>query len=113
MKSAKSQINYNKPSASVVIAARNEEKNIGRLLTALVNQTYSEELFEIIVADDDSTDGTADIVLEFSNKFNFVKLVKIENREQVKSPKKNALAQAIKMAKGEIILSTDADCMVG
>ncbi|OQX70913.1 MAG: hypothetical protein B6D62_03245 [Candidatus Cloacimonas sp. 4484_275] len=98
---------------SVVVAARNEEENISRLLTSLVNQEYPPELFEIIIADDDSEDETADLVMKFAEKWDNIKLIKVKNREQALSPKKNALAQAIEKASGEIIMTTDADCIVG
>ncbi|MCD6177560.1 MAG: glycosyltransferase [Candidatus Cloacimonetes bacterium] len=102
-----------KPFVSVVVAARNEENNIARILTALVNQTYPLDLFQIIIANDNSTDKTASIVDQFSQKWDIIKLVNVIGREKVISPKKNALSQAIEMAEGEIILSTDADCLVG
>ena len=105
--------NFQKPKISIVIAARNEASNIGKLLTALVNQTYPQNLMEIIVANDDSTDDTAKIVNHFGQKWSCVKLLNVSNRANVISPKKNALSQAIKFANGEIILSTDADCLVG
>ncbi len=102
-----------KPLVSVVVAARNEENNIARLLTTLVNQTYSSDKYQIIIANDDSIDGTASIVEQFSQKWNKIKLVNVTGREKAISPKKNALSQAIEIAEGEIILSTDADCLVG
>ena len=102
-----------KPFVSVVIAARNEEQNIARLLTTLVNQTYPPDQYQIIIANDDSSDGTASIVEQFSQKWNKIKLLNVSGRENAISPKKNALSQAIEMAEGEIILSTDADCLVG
>lgn len=113
LKKTRSAINYKKPSVSVVIAARNEEKTIMKLLTSLVNQSYPIENYEVIIADDDSDDKTASIVQRFSDKWNFVKLLNVTGREKVISPKKNALSQAITQAKGKIILSTDADCMIG
>ena len=102
-----------KPFVSVVVAARNEENNIARLLTTLVNQTYPTDQFQIIIANDNSADGTAAIVEQFSQKWDKIKLLNVTGREKAISPKKNALAQAIEMAEGEIILSTDADCLVG
>lgn len=102
-----------KPFVSVVVAARNEDQNIARLLTTLVNQTYPSDQFQIIIANDDSTDGTASIVTQFSQKWNKIKLLNVTGRESAISPKKNALSQAIEIAEGEIILSTDADCLVG
>ena len=113
IKNGKDLISYSKPKVSVVVAARNEEENIARILTALVNQTYSDELYEIIVANDDSIDNTAQIVEQFSQKWKNVKLLNVTGRESVISPKKNALTQAIHSATGEIILLTDADCLVG
>ena len=111
--SKKKIINNKKQTVSVVIAARNEEQTLPRLLTVLVNQSYSAELYEVIVANDGSTDRTAEIVEKFAAKWPHIKLVNVEGREGVISPKKNALTQAIALAKNEIILSTDADCLVG
>ncbi|MDP8203927.1 MAG: glycosyltransferase [Candidatus Tenebribacter mawsonii] len=103
----------NKPYVSVIIAARNEEQNIARILTVLVNQTYPVDQFQILIANDGSSDGTESIVNQFANKWDNIKLLNVVGREAVISPKKNALSQAIKLADGEIILSTDADCLVG
>src|ERR1700694_1526280 len=47
---------------SVIIPARNEEKNIAALLQALARQSLPGSLFEVIVVDDHSTDGTAGAV---------------------------------------------------
>ena len=102
-----------KPTVSVVIAARNEEQILPRLLTILANQSYPQDKYEVIVANDDSTDETAKIVQEFAQKWSNIRLLNVKNRLQVASPKKNALSQAIEMAENEIILSTDADCFVG
>src|SRR5690348_11022169 len=51
---------------SVLVPARNEEKNIASLLKALSQQTYPKEFFEILVIDDFSTDRTAEVVRSFS-----------------------------------------------
>ena len=102
-----------KPSVSVVIAARNEEQTLPRLLTVLANQSYPLDKYEVIIANDDSEDNTANIVREFSQKWENIKLLNVKNRLEVPSPKKNALSQAIELASNEIILSTDADCYVG
>ncbi len=102
-----------KPFVSVVVAARNEEKRLPYLLTSLINQSYPAAMFEVIVANDSSDDDTAGVVRKFAEKWNNIKLVNVTGRENVRSPKKNALGQAIAAAKGEIILSTDADCITG
>lgn len=97
---------------SVVVAVRNEEKNLPSLLTSLVNQTYPRDLYEIIIANDSSQDTSADIIREFQQKWPQIILVDVVNRHQVRSPKKNALAQAIAISSGDVILTTDADCLV-
>lgn len=91
---------------SIIIAARNEEKNILNLLKALSLQTYSN--FEIIIIDDHSTDKTAEIVRE--NKFINCTLITL-NKSQC--GKKVAIASAINISNGELILATDADCIPG
>ena len=57
--------NKNNIKASVLIAARNEEKNIGNLLKSLYNQSFSKELFEVIIIDDNSEDDTILIIENF------------------------------------------------
>jgi len=113
LKNRNVKFNNAKPFVSVVVAVRNEEHNIARLLTTLVNQTYLSDQFQIIIANDGSTDGTASIVEKFSQKWDKIKLLNVTGREKAVSSKKNALSQAIEIADGEIILSTDADCQVG
>lgn len=113
IRKGKDLINFSKPQVSVIVAARNEEKNITRLLTTLVNQSYSAGHYEIIIANDGSTDDTGRIVEQFAAKWQNVKLLEVQGREAALSPKKNALTQAIRAAAGEIILLTDADCLAG
>jgi len=74
---------------SVIIAARNEEENIGKLLLSLEKQTYSRHLFEVIVVDDHSTDNTALIAQGFA----FVKPIKLEF-DNINSYKKRRSKQA-------------------
>ena len=95
---------------SVVVAARDEEKHIGKCIKALVNQSYPENLYEIIIVDDRSTDMTAEIVRELSQQNSLIKLIQIKEKSKDIAPKKHALETGIKAAKGEIILTTDADC---
>jgi glycosyltransferase involved in cell wall biosynthesis len=86
---------------SVVICARNEEKNIGILLRDLDNQSYKAK--EIIIVDDNSEDKTAEIVSSFSN----VRLI-----QSTGNGKKQALKCGIEAAMCDIIVCTDADCHV-
>ena len=98
---------------SVIIAARNEQDHIGHILHDLTHQTYPPDHYEIVVADDGSTDATAQIVEEFSQKYSNVKLVPVEKVPPGISPKKYALDCAVRHSQYEIILATDADCRVG
>lgn len=91
---------------SVIVPARNEEENIAALLEALEGQTYPKELFEVIVIDDHSTDRTAEITRQFSH----VKLLQLKE-DAINSYKKKAIEAGIAAAKGELIITTDADCI--
>jgi len=91
---------------SIIIPARNEEKTIARLLSALQSQEYPAENFEIIVVNDDSDDATAAIASSFDGVTLLHKTGEILN-----SHKKRALELGIAQAKYEYIVTTDADCM--
>ncbi len=91
---------------SVIIPARNEEENIGRLLKALETQAYPKNLFEIIVVDDHSTDRTAEVVRQFPG----VRLLQLKNEER-NSYKKKAIEEGIAAAKNSFIITSDADCI--
>jgi cellulose synthase/poly-beta-1,6-N-acetylglucosamine synthase-like glycosyltransferase len=99
------------PFISVVIAARNEESNLTGCLESLAQQTYDASKFEIIVVDDGSTDNTASVCSSFLSRDPKVRLIRAHENEYLRG-KANALAQAIDVAAGEIILITDADCLV-
>lgn len=90
---------------SVIIPARNEAENIGKLLATLERQSYPATFFEIIVVDDHSTDSTADIVRQYPR----VKLITLEENA-INSYKKKAVEAGIAAATGEWIVTTDADC---
>jgi cellulose synthase/poly-beta-1,6-N-acetylglucosamine synthase-like glycosyltransferase len=95
---------------SVVIAARNEEKNIRSLLDAMASQTYPKDFFEVIVVDDYSTDSTADIVKK--NSLSNLHLIQPTVASSLSS-KKKAIGSGIQKARGELIVTTDADCIPG
>src|SRR6187401_3516043 len=92
---------------SVIIPARNEEKNIGKLLSSLEKQSYPPHLFEVIVVDDHSTDNTVSVV----NSYSFAKLMRLEF-DNINSYKKKAIETGIAAASGDLIVTTDADCIV-
>jgi len=101
------------PYVSIIVAVRNEEKNIKYCLESLNSLIYPENKLEIIVVDDDSRDKTTLMVKEFTidkKKFSLIELNDVENK--ILKGKVRALAEGIKRTKGEIILTTDADCEV-
>lgn len=94
---------------SILIAARNEENNIEILLKSLYNQTFAKDLFEVIIIDDHSKDNTLLIVENFIKENNDIDL-KIFNAE--KEGKKFAISQALHLAHNDLVVVTDADCVL-
>ncbi|MDP8205848.1 MAG: glycosyltransferase [Candidatus Electryonea clarkiae] len=100
------------PTVTIVVAARDEETRIGRLLDSLEAQDYPRSKFNVIVVDDRSRDNTTDLVKKRKNGGVRFATLKIRDGETPvgRAPKKYALARGIEKADGEIIVTTDADC---
>ena len=96
------------PTVSVVVAARDEEANIDRCLSGLRAQDYPKDLFEIIVVDDGSRDATAARVQAVPD----VRLLQTHALLGWTGSKKAALSLGVQAARGELIVTTDADCLV-
>ena len=101
-----------KPFVSIVIPAKNEAKNIINILNNLSQQTYPEDLFEVIVVDDKSQDYTATIVNDFMGNISNLQLLSTAGVESSLRYKKHPLNLGIRKSQGEILLLTDADCTV-
>jgi cellulose synthase/poly-beta-1,6-N-acetylglucosamine synthase-like glycosyltransferase len=97
---------------SVIIAARNEEYTISSCLRALVNQSYPITNMEIIVVDDASEDTTAEHIKRFCEQYTFIKHISLYKKNGA-GGKKKAIEVAIGQASGEVIITTDADCIMG
>jgi poly-beta-1,6-N-acetyl-D-glucosamine synthase len=94
---------------SIVVACKNEEKNIAILLDTLLNQNYPSENLEIIIVDDSSTDKTVSVTNEFIRQHaGNTRLV-----SNCASGKKSAIFTGVKESTGDLIIVTDADCCVG
>lgn len=100
---------------TVIIPARDEEENLPPLLAALHAQDYPAHLFEVIVIDDFSTDGTAGVVTNFPAEN--IRLLQMSQylsaTERLNSYKKKAIEMAVSQAQGDLIMTTDADCVMG
>lgn len=96
---------------TVIIAARNEEKNILQCLNSLSGQNFPISATEILIVDDHSEEGTKNVVLEFISTHPGLNIRLIEMNEGAAS-KKAAISKAITESRNEIILMTDADCIV-
>jgi cellulose synthase/poly-beta-1,6-N-acetylglucosamine synthase-like glycosyltransferase len=99
------------PRVSVIVAARNEAGNIANLLNDLAAQDYPAELTEIILVDDNSTDGTSGVIHDYLSR-SILSHFKLISRRSGDGSKKSALSQAVGSASGQVILVTDADCSV-
>ncbi len=101
-------------SLSVVIAARNEEQHIEACVRSVLACEYPAELREVIVVDDYSEDATAARVSRLAAAFtDSVRLLRLgEAWPPVPPGKKSALQYGIARARGELIVTTDADCRV-
>ena len=94
---------------SVIIAAHNEAENLPTLLAALQKQSYPKNLRKFIVIDDRSSDGTHEVLEEWKSRLP-LRSLRIESVPEGVNPKKFALAEGIRQARGEVIVTTDADC---
>lgn len=102
-----------KTKITVIIPARNEERNMAACLDSVCNQSYPKDLYEVLVVDDHSTDNTAAIVKQYEPQS--VKLISLKDfvhGEELNSYKKKAIELAIRQSSGELIVTTDADCVV-
>lgn len=93
---------------SVVVAANNELENLKKLLPKLIKQDYN--LFEIIIVDDRSSDGSFEFLLESTAKYNNLKVLTVSDLPNHLDAKKYAITLGIKSATYDQILLTDADC---
>jgi cellulose synthase/poly-beta-1,6-N-acetylglucosamine synthase-like glycosyltransferase len=96
--------------ASIVIPARNEELNISGLLDDLLCQKYLKSKFEIIIVNDHSEDNTLAIANNYKTRLDNLLIIDLAEGN---NGKKAALYSAIIKAKGELIITLDADCRIG
>jgi len=93
---------------SVIIAAKNELANLEKLLPTIFKQNHN--LFEIIIIDDRSSDGSYEFLRALANEHANLKVITVSELPSHLNAKKYAITLGIKAAKYEQILLTDADC---
>jgi glycosyltransferase involved in cell wall biosynthesis len=91
---------------SVICPVYNEEKYIKNCVDSILLQDYPKENLEVLFCDGMSSDKTREIIIEYSNKFSFIKI--LDNPERMASI---GLNKGIEMSKGEIIIRLDGHCV--
>ena len=94
---------------SVIICARNEAENLSQYLPAILQQNHPN--YEVIVVNDRSWDGTADVLEEFAKQYKHLKIVTVAEGGKFIAGKKFAVTMGIKAAVNEWLVFTDADCI--
>lgn len=102
------------PFVSIIVPVRNESGHIQECLQSILAQTYPRHLYEVIVVDDYSTDPTYRLAREIqADNITVLDLSKYFGDASEKIPnKKKALTIGIKNAKGQLIVTTDGDCLM-
>lgn len=95
---------------SIIVPFRNEEKNILAVYKNLTNQRYPDNKYEIIFINDSSTDNSLTLLENASQKEN-VFIYSVPKDYSINAHKKRAVRFGIEKSRGEIIVTTDADCI--
>ncbi|HNP53378.1 MAG TPA: glycosyltransferase [Ferruginibacter sp.] len=102
---------------SILIPARNEAERIRPCLESIRALNYADDLFEVLVIDDHSTDETASLVQQFQQQMPNLRLIRLadhlsEADHSLLSYKKKAIETGVALSQGSWMVTTDADCMV-
>jgi cellulose synthase/poly-beta-1,6-N-acetylglucosamine synthase-like glycosyltransferase len=102
------------PMVSVVIVGRNEDDHIPACLSGIYQNDYPKENFEVIYVDDHSTDASIQLLQKWETKgLQLLQLADHVEGKATKNFKKKGIALALNHARGDLILHTDADTIVG
>jgi glycosyltransferase involved in cell wall biosynthesis len=97
------------PPVTVVVCARNEEKNLMDHIPLIMEQEYPE--FELVIVNDSSWDNTEDVLKALVYQYPKIHVISLDEDKQNMKGKKFALTLGIKAAKYDTVLLTDADCV--
>ncbi|MBT8255864.1 MAG: glycosyltransferase [Bacteroidia bacterium] len=105
------QITFLEPKTrfTIVIVFRNEVPHLKDLVASFTRVDYPNTMFELILVDDASTDGSRELLDEELSATSLRYRV-IRNIENTRSPKKAGISLAVDMARSDWIITTDADC---
>lgn len=98
------------PCVSILVAAKNEEAVIGRLVNNLCSLEYANGEYEVWIIDDYSTDKTPQLLAELQEKYKQLKVFR--RSADSTGGKSGALNQVLPMSRGDIIAVFDADAQV-
>lgn len=99
---------------SIIVSVRNEAENIEACVQSILNQDYPNNLMDIIVVNDFSTDNTLSILAKFEDKIRVFKLSEhLPEANRFTANKKKAITLAVENAKFPLILCADGDCEYG
>jgi glycosyltransferase involved in cell wall biosynthesis len=107
-KERRSSVHAEQP-VSIIIAARNERRNLEKHLPKILNQNYPE--FQVVVVNDRSWDGTFEFLEDLRQVEPRLHVVHIPENELHDGGKKLAVTCGVKGAKYDLLLFTDADCL--
>jgi len=96
------------PPVSIIIAARNESDNLYENLPSILSQNYPE--YEVIVVNNQSVDDSGWLLTAFCQQFPNLRVVELGRNKHLRPGKKLPITLAIKAAKYEHFVLTDADC---
>lgn len=92
-------------SFTIIVPFRNEAENLPKLLNSFSQLNYPNDLFEVILVDDNSH-------VKFQNLNSKFQISIIDNIRVSNSPKKDAISTAMQHVKNNWVITTDADCLV-
>src|SRR5690606_30809499 len=106
-----------KTTFTVIVPFRNEAENLPALLKSIQDLKYPNDLFEVILVDDESNDNSVEVIKKVLDTSRLRRDTRtdisiINSERKTHAPKKDAITTAIHSAKYEWIVTTDADCLL-
>ncbi|MBN1299834.1 MAG: glycosyltransferase family 2 protein [Melioribacteraceae bacterium] len=99
------------PLVSILVKSRNNEKSIGGFIESVINQNYNN--YELLILDDNSKDGTHDIIKKYEQKTDKIKLIEGKSLPKEWNRKNWIRHQLVSIAAGDILMFADPDIRIG